>query len=205
MSADADPRLALVARALAEGTELRARLARDEAARIVQIAELARACLAGGGKIVLFGNGGSAADAQHVAAELVGRFERERAPLAAIALTVDTSSLTAIGNDYGFEHVFARQLRALGRPGDLAVAISTSGRSPNVLEGARAARALGMKVVGLTGQGGEPLAALSDCAVVVPSRKTARIQEAHITVCHVVCEVLESMLAPAGALTPSTP
>jgi D-sedoheptulose 7-phosphate isomerase len=146
--------------------------------------------------VLLFGNGGSASDAQHVAAELVGRFARERAPLPAIALTTDTSALTAIANDYGFEEVFARQVRALGRPGDVAVAISTSGNSPNVLRGAEAAREMGMTVVALTGAGGGALAAASDLCVNVPSDDTPRIQECHLTVEHVLCEAVENFLFP---------
>ena len=151
---------------------------------------LARDTIAAGRKLLLCGNGGSAADAQHIAAELVGRFVRERAPLPAIALTVDTSILTAVGNDYGFEHVFSRQVAALGAAGDLLVAISTSGKSPNVLAAAREARARGVKIIGMTGQDGGPLAELCDVSLRNPSRNTARIQECHITIGHLLCEAM---------------
>jgi phosphoheptose isomerase len=166
---------------------------------IARAAALARATLAGGHKLLLCGNGGSAADAQHIAAELVGRFVRERAPLPAVALTVDSSILTAVGNDYGFEQIFARQVRALGEPGDLLVAISTSGRSPNVLEAVKAARARGLAVVGLTGQGqgdgagDNRLAGACDVCVRVPSRVTPRIQECHIAIGHILCETVDAV------------
>ena len=151
-----------------------------------------------GGKLIVFGNGGSAADAQHIAAELVGRFERERDALPALALSVNTSALTAIANDYGYEEVFARQLRGLGAKGDVALAISTSGRSENVTRGLRAARELGMTTVGLTGGTGGDMPALCDHCVVVPSEATARVQEGHILVAHVLCEIVETALFPGA-------
>lgn len=144
-----------------------------------------------GGKVLLAGNGGSAADAQHIAAELVGRYRRDRVPLAAIALSTDTSVLTAIGNDYSFEEVFARQIRALGRPGDVFVAISTSGMSDNVLRAARAARELGLTVVGLTGIEGRNLDALCDVCIRVPSHDTPIVQQLHVTVGHAICAAVE--------------
>jgi len=147
-----------------------------------------------GGKLILFGNGGSAADAQHIAAELVGRYKCERRGLAAIALTVNTSALTAIANDYGFEHVFARQVEALGSPGDIALGISTSGDSPNVLRGVEAARLKGMGTIGLTGQSGGELKAKVDYCLCVPSRETPRIQEAHILLGHILCDFVEGEL-----------
>lgn len=150
--------------------------------------------LKSGAKLIFFGNGGSAADAQHLAAEFTGHFVREREPFAAISLTTDTSALTAIGNDYGFEHVFARQIRALGRKGDVCVAISTSGNSPNVLRAAEAARETGVAVVALAGRGGGALAKLADVAIVVPSDSTARIQECHITIGHILCEYVDGVL-----------
>lgn len=149
-----------------------------------------------GGRVLAFGNGGSAADAQHLAAELAGRFERERPGLPALALTANSSDLTAIGNDYGFDAVFARLVQAHGRSGDLAVAISTSGISPNVLAGVEAARDAGLSTLALTGRDGGKLAALADLAIVVPSDVTARIQEAHIAVIHLLCEIVESALFP---------
>src|SRR4051794_32598553 len=139
-----------------------------------------------GHKVLLCGNGGSAADAQHIAAELVGRFVIERRPLPAIALTTDTSALTAIGNDYGYEHVFSRQVLALGSPGDVLVAITTSGTSKNVVAAAAAAREVGMKVIGLTGANGSAFVQACDAGVAVPSTNTARIQECHIAVGHLL-------------------
>ncbi len=144
-----------------------------------------------GGKVMFCGNGGSAADAQHLAAELSGRFMHDRKPLAGLALTVDTSALTAIGNDYGFEHVFARQLRGLGRAGDALVAITTSGNSANVLEAIKAAREIGIKVVGFTGAGGGKLAPLADICIRVPADRTDHIQEMHIAVGHMLCGIVE--------------
>ncbi|MEE8393140.1 MAG: D-sedoheptulose 7-phosphate isomerase [Rhodospirillales bacterium] len=150
--------------------------------------------LGGGGKIVLFGNGGSAADAQHLAAELSGRYKMERRPLAAVALTTDTSALTAIGNDYGFDQVFSRQVEALVKPGDVAIGISTSGNSENVIEALKAARQLGAAAAGLGGSGGGRMTEWADPYLVVPSGDTARIQEMHITLGHMLCGVIEKEL-----------
>jgi len=158
------------------------------------------ASLRAGGKLLLFGNGGSAADAQHIAAELVGRFTVDRAPLAALALTVDSSALTSIANDFGYAHVFERQLRALGREGDVAIAITTSGRSESVLRGVRAARDMGIRVIGFTGASGGAFAAECDVGIVVPSADTARIQECHIAVGHVICAVAEAELCGVEAV-----
>ena len=149
-----------------------------------------------GRKALVFGNGGSAADAQHFAAELVGRFERDRPALPALALTVNTSDLTALANDYGYDQVFARQLEAQARPGDVAVAITTSGNSANVLQAAAAARRRKVAVIGLTGAGGGRLQALCDVCVRVPATDTARIQEAHAAVIHAWCAALEAGLFP---------
>jgi len=151
--------------------------------------------LKAGGKIVVFGNGGSAADAQHFAAELVGRFRRPRHGLPAIALTTDSSALTSIGNDFGFDKVFARQVEALGASGDVALAISTSGGSPNILAGVRAARRTGMAVIGLTGGRGGKLAKEAEMAIVAPSDVTARIQECHAAVVHALCEAVDAAFA----------
>ncbi len=150
--------------------------------------------LRAGGKILLCGNGGSAADAQHIAAELVGRFRLERAPLPAIALTTNASSLTAIANDYGYEGVFGRQVAAFGRAGDTLIAISTSGKSRNVIVAAEEARSLGIKVVGLMGESAGHLAPLCEVAVQVPSSDVARIQEVHITIGHIWCDIVEKSL-----------
>jgi D-sedoheptulose 7-phosphate isomerase len=152
------------------------------------------AALRRGNKILLAGNGGSAADAQHIAAELVGRFWHERAALSALALTTDTSALTAIGNDYGFDRVFARQVEALGRKGDVFFGISTSGRSRNVLNALRECRAKGIVTVGLTGQSGGDMRSLCDLCVSVPSNETPRIQEGHITIGHIICSLVEHTL-----------
>ena len=159
----------------------------------------------GGGKLLTFGNGGSAADAQHVAAEFVGRFERERPGLPAIALTTDTSALTAIANDYGFEHVFARQLQALGRRGDAVLAISTSGSSPNVLAGVRIARAAGATTIGLCGAPGCELCKAVDVAIAVPAGATALVQESHLVVEHALCRAVEHALFQTGDSFASSP
>jgi D-sedoheptulose 7-phosphate isomerase len=150
--------------------------------------------LARGRKVFLFGNGGSAADAQHIAAEWVGRYRRDRRALPAIALTVNASSLTAIANDFNFENVFARQVEALGAPGDIAIGISTSGHSPNVLKGIEAAKAASMITVGLTGRTGGGLKSLVDYCLQVPSDDTPRIQEAHVLLGHILCEYVEDVL-----------
>ncbi len=151
-----------------------------------------------GNKVLICGNGGSAADAQHIAAELAGRFEKERSAYAGIALTTDTSALTAISNDYGFERVFARQVEALAREGDLLIAISTSGVSPNIIAAVMEARRRGCKVIGMTGASGKRLAALSDLCIMVPSERTARIQELHITIAHIWCEMIDDSITGAG-------
>lgn len=188
-----------VIRSLRDGAELRVQLIETCAERAVQAAYVIYGCFRRGGKILLFGNGGSAADAQHIAAEFVGRFARDRSALPALALTTDTSALTAIGNDYGFEQVFVRQVQALGRPGDVAVAISTSGRSPNVLAGVEAARERGLRSIGFTGANGSSLARTVDLPIVIPSQSTARIQECHIAIGHIICEIVETLLASEAA------
>jgi D-sedoheptulose 7-phosphate isomerase len=147
--------------------------------------------LKAGHKLLLFGNGGSAADAQHAAAELVGRFQRERAAMAAIALTVDTSILTAVGNDYSFKQVFARQIEALGNRGDVAMGISTSGESPNVVAALQAAKAKGLRTIALTGRDGGSVGGAAEIHVNVPDQNTQRVQEVHMTLLHVICEVIE--------------
>jgi D-sedoheptulose 7-phosphate isomerase len=147
-----------------------------------------------GGKLLLFGNGGSAADAQHIAAELIIRYKADRAAISAIALTTDSSALTACGNDLGFDAVFERQIEGLGREGDVAVGISTSGNSANVLKGLSQARAMGLRTVGLTGGTGGQMRSMCDALIVVPSSVTARIQEMHITIGHVLCKALEQRL-----------
>lgn len=153
-------------------------------------------CLRAGGKILLAGNGGSAADAQHIAAELVGRFAFDRPGLPAIALTVDTSILTAVSNDYGYEAVFSRQVQALGRPGDVLIGYSTSGRSPNILRALAEARAQGMVTVGFCGAEGAGMTELCDHLLPVPSRATPRIQEMHLLLGHLLCELVECAMFP---------
>jgi D-sedoheptulose 7-phosphate isomerase len=144
-----------------------------------------------GGKVVIFGNGGSAADAQHIAAELVGRFEKERGALPAIALTTNTSNITALANDYEFSSIFQRQVEALVAPGDVAIGISTSGSSPNVIKALNAAKVRGASTIALTGEGGGHAGEIADLCLAVPSRRTCRIQECHITIGHIVCELVE--------------
>ena len=159
---------------------------------IADAGALLAGALAAGGKVMFCGNGGSAADSQHLAAELVGRFERERRALPALALTVDSSAVTAIGNDYAFEQVFARQVEALGRPGDVLVALSTSGNSANVLAAVAAARAAGANTIGLTGAAGGRMREACDVLIAVPATRTARVQELHIAVGHALCQVAET-------------
>lgn len=175
-----------------ESIELKRTFFAAEAGRIVAQADDMAERLKRGGRILICGNGGSAADAQHFAAELSGRYVKERRALAGIALTVDTSALTAIGNDYGFDRVFSRQVEALGRPGDLLVGISTSGNSANVILAVEAAKALGMRTLGLLGRDGGRLKDLADDALVVPSKVTARIQEVHLMIYHFWCEAIDS-------------
>jgi D-sedoheptulose 7-phosphate isomerase len=167
----------------------------ENAAALERAVELVAGALGAGRKLLLFGNGGSAADAQHIAAELVGRYQRERRGLPAIALTTDTSALTAIANDYGYDDVFARQVRALGARGDVALALSTSGRSPSVLGAVAACREIGIGTVGLTGgTGGELAGAVDVCLCASASTLSSRIQETHILVGHVICELVERRL-----------
>jgi D-sedoheptulose 7-phosphate isomerase len=187
-SGTGDPR-AVVDAAFAAHLELAARVAEGSPERIAAAAALLSGTLRGGGKVLICGNGGSAADAQHFAAELVGRFGRPGTALPAIALTVDTSVLTALGNDQGFSEIFARQVDALGTPGDLLVAITTSGRSRNVLRAVERARAGGLAVLALTGSGGEATLSEVDVAVCVPSEDTQRIQEMHSVILHVIGEI----------------
>ena len=163
--------------------------------KIIEAADMLTGCLKGGGKILIFGNGGSAADAQHLAAEFVNRFQIERPPLAAVALTTDASILTSIGNDYDFNEVFSKQVAALGREDDIAWGISTSGNSANVIEAIRAARKIGMPTIGMTGRGGA-LADCADLAFTVASDTTARIQESHITLGHILCDLVDRYLYP---------
>jgi len=162
---------------------------------ICRAADMLAACIKAGNKVLFFGNGGSAADAQHLAAEFVNRFQIERPPLAAIALTTDSSVITSISNDYQFVDIFAKQIEALGRSGDIAWGISTSGNSANVVKAVKSARQIGLTTFGMTGRGGE-LAACADLVFAVASDTTARIQESHITLGHILCDLLERQLYP---------
>ncbi|NQT05977.1 MAG: D-sedoheptulose 7-phosphate isomerase [Candidatus Omnitrophica bacterium] len=163
-------------------------------AKLADITKVIAGSLKSGGKLILFGNGGSAADSQHIAAELVGRFKKDRPPISAIALSTNTSTITALGNDYGYETSFSRQLEALARKGDVAMGISTSGNSPNVIEAIKTAEKLGLKTIAMTGRDGGKLAGLADITLKVPSDNTPRIQELHITAGHIICELIEGQI-----------
>ena len=181
---------------LEESARVKRELSSSSAEAIARAASVLVEAFAAGRKALLFGNGGSAADAQHIAAEWSGRLSRERPALPALALTANTSELTALGNDYGFERVFARLLEAHGRPGDVAIAVSTSGNSPNVLAAVETARALGLRTLALTGRGGGRLAGQVELALVVPSDDTQRIQESHIAIGHILAELVDDALFP---------
>ena len=180
-----------------ESANLKLAAARELGAPIARAGVLLADSLRAGGKVMACGNGGSAADSQHFAAELVNRFERERAPLAGLALTTDTSNLTSIANDYAYEQVFSKQVRALGRRGDVLIGISTSGNSKNVIEAMRAAAEMGIRTIALTGNGGGRMAALlgpDDVHICVPHKTTARIQEVHLLTLHCLCDLLDLQL-----------
>ena len=181
---------------VAESLRVKTEFFEENRERIAQTAEVIAHGLRNGRKMLLFGNGGSAADSQHLAAEMVGRFGPERSALAAIALSTDTSILTAVGNDYGYEKVFARQIEALGQAGDIAIGISTSGNSPSVLEALDIARAKGLYTVGLTGESGGKMNGRAEMLFRVPSRQTPRIQETHILLGHIICELVDRELFP---------
>jgi D-sedoheptulose 7-phosphate isomerase len=183
-----------ITQAFRESTDVKLRFIERNAEGLLQVVRIIVKAFKEGNKVLLFGNGGSAADAQHMAAEFVNRFLIERPPLPAIALTTDTSILTSVANDYGFADVFAKQVKALGRKGDVAIAISTSGTAANVIKAVKVARDMGIQTVGLTGKDGGELARAVDLALLVESQNTARIQEVHITIAHVVCEMVDRML-----------
>ena len=188
-------RSGVLARSLEEHLKTIQALIDSRLAEIEAAGSLIWDALKSGNKILLCGNGGSAADAQHIAAELVGRYEEQRRAFPAISLTTDTSALTAVSNDYGYEEVFARQVEALAVAGDVLIAISTSGKSLSVIKAADQARALGCRTIALTGCSGEPLTSHCDLAVVVPSDRTSRVQEAHITIGHLWCEIVDKVVA----------
>src|ERR1700738_72533 len=184
-----------ITREIQESISVKTELGRAATEQIAAAATAIVSCLRAGGKLIVFGNGGSASDAQHIVAELVGRYAVKRQALAAIALTTNSSSLTAIANDFGFEEIFARQLEALAQPQDVVIAISTSGNSPNVLRAMETAKALGLKKIGLTGNDGGKLRDLVDTCVIVPSDSTPRIQEAHTLIIHILCGIVENAFA----------
>ncbi|MCS7262309.1 MAG: D-sedoheptulose 7-phosphate isomerase [Aquificaceae bacterium] len=186
--------LDLVRSAFRESAQTKLAFVELYAESVLQVGQIIVQALKDGNKVLLFGNGGSAADAQHIAGELVGRFKKDRRALPAIALTTDTSVLTALGNDYGFESVFERQVEALCMPGDVAIGITTSGNSPNVVRGLMRAHDLGATTVAFTGKGGGKVVEVAHYSFVVPSYDTARIQECHITLGHVLCEIVDHLL-----------
>jgi D-sedoheptulose 7-phosphate isomerase len=174
--------------------DLKYKVAETLSEEILKAAYIIRDCLSNGGKLLLMGNGGSAADSQHIAAELIGRFKKERKAIPALALTVDSSSLTALGNDYGFDTIFSRQVEALATPKDAVLGISTSGNSKNVIIALNLAQRIGSKTIGLMGNDGGNMKDCVDIGIVVPSNDTARIQEVHITIGHIICEIIEQDL-----------
>jgi D-sedoheptulose 7-phosphate isomerase len=182
--------------AFAQTMQLMARFMEEQTEKLTEAARLLAGAFQNGNKLLIFGNGGSAADAQHLAAEFVNRFQVERPPLAALALTTDTSILTAVGNDYDFQEVFVKQIQALGKKGDVAWGISTSGSSPNVVQGLDAARQLGLHTLAVTGRDGGQMAPLADIALIVRSLETPRIQEVQITIGHILCDLVDFLLFP---------
>lgn len=185
---------AQVLKAFEDSADVKRRFVHEYADRIVQVAHLIAQAFRQERKVLLFGNGGSSTDASHIAAEFVGRYHRDRTPLPAVALGADMAAITCIANDYEYAEIFSRQVHAHGRKGDIAIAISTSGNSPNVINGAEAAHTCGLITIGWTGGTGGRLAGMVDHPFVVPSTNTARIQESHITLGHVLCELIEDAL-----------
>ena len=179
---------------LLESIQVKEEILRNQIDSIAQIAQLMIDCLKKDGKVIVFGNGGSASDSQHIAAELVGRFKKDRSALAAISLTTNTSILTSLANDYGYDVVFSRQIEALGKKNDVVLGISTSGKAKNVTLGIKQAKKMGIKTVALSGGDGGDIVKLADVSLVIPSKITARIQEAHITIAHIICEMIEQEL-----------
>jgi len=191
----------LIVKRLKESVDVKNQVAEDPELLgvITKIAKLIIEAYRNGKKVILFGNGGSATDAQHITAELVGKYYVDRDPLPAVALTTNTSSLTAIGNDYSFDIVFTRQLKALGQKGDVVIGISTSGNSENVIQAFKVAREMGLITVGFTGKSGGKLRSVADHCLCIPSDDTPRIQEGHITIGHIICEIVERELFCSGA------
>ncbi|MCK9430573.1 MAG: D-sedoheptulose 7-phosphate isomerase [Candidatus Omnitrophica bacterium] len=179
---------------LLESIQVKEEILRNQIDSIFEISHLMIDCLKKDGKVIVFGNGGSASDSQHIAAELVGRFKKDRSALAGIALTTNTSILTSLANDYGYDVVFSRQVEALGKKNDVVLGISTSGKAKNVALGIKQAKKMGIKTVALSGGDGGEIVKLADVSLLVPSKITARIQEAHITIAHIICEMIEQEL-----------
>jgi len=176
---------------ISESIQVKEELLKTEVSRILEIAQVVVEAIKKGGKLIVFGNGGSASDAQHIAAELVGRFKKDRPALAAVALTTNTSVITALANDFGYDIVFARQIEALAKKGDVALGISTSGKAKNVNLALKQAKKMGLKTIALSGGNGGEIVKVADYSLIVPSSVTARIQEAHITIGHIICELIE--------------
>jgi D-sedoheptulose 7-phosphate isomerase len=185
-----------IIRDIQDSIDVKSALLKTHVPLIEKAARIIFDCLKSGHKVLFFGNGGSASDSQHLAAELVGRYEKERRGLPAIALTTDTSILTAVGNDYGFERIFERQIEALGNQGDVAFGISTSGNSKNVLRALAKAKSLGLTTIGLSGRSGGEMNSKVDLLINVPAQKTARIQESHIMIGHILCECVDELWTP---------
>ncbi len=185
----------VIERCLKDSIRVKQDILKGDLEPIIRMTETVKQVLQDGGKLLLCGNGGSAADSQHIAAELIGRFAKDRKAFPAIALTTDTSILTSLGNDYGYDTVFSRQVEGLGRPGDVLLVLSTSGNSPNACEAVKKAKALGLKTISLTGGDGGQLRQLADMGYNVPSSDTARIQEAHICIAHIICAIVEEKLS----------
>jgi len=179
---------------LLESIQVKEEILRNQIDQIAEVAQLMVDCLKKDGKVIVFGNGGSASDSQHIAAELVGRFKKDRSALAGIALTTNTAILTSLANDYGYDVVFSRQVEALGKKNDVVLGISTSGKAKNVALGIKQAKKMGIKTVVFSGGDGGDIVKLADVSLVVPSKITARIQEAHITIAHIICEMIEQEL-----------
>ena len=177
---------------LRESADLKLKFAKESIASVIDAVEIINKCIKSGGKILIFGNGGSAADSQHIAAEFVNRFYLERKALPAIALTTDASILTSVANDVGFDNIYSRQIEALGKKNDTAIGITTSGKSQNILNGLETSKKLGMNTIAFAGQDITKLKKLSDCIISVPSKSTPRIQEVHITIAHIICELVEN-------------
>lgn len=180
-----------VEKVFVESMKVKEATLKENTSKIVAAAETITKALKNGKKLLIFGNGGSAADSQHIAAEIIGRFKKERRALPAIALTTDTSILTALSNDYSYDMIFARQIEGLGQSGDVALAISTSGKAKNVIQGLKRAKAMGLRTISLTGGDGGEVASLTEISIVIPSKVTARIQEAHMCTYHAICEMVE--------------